>query len=62
LEFGGGVMLARFLGERGRLGGGGGFIGGGDRPRFAGPQPGAQGCGRRDADSKSRSGATGGQG
>jgi hypothetical protein len=55
-------MLARFSGERGRLGGGGSFIGGRDRPRFAGPRPGAQGCGGRRADSESRSGAVGGQG
>jgi hypothetical protein len=34
---------ARVLGERDRVGGGGGFIGDGDRPWFAGPRDEAQG-------------------
>jgi hypothetical protein len=41
--------VARLSGERNRVGGGSSFIGCGDRPRFVGPRPGAQGCGRRGA-------------
>jgi hypothetical protein len=39
----------RVSSERDRVEGGSGFIGGGDWPRFVGPQPGSQRCGGRDA-------------
>jgi hypothetical protein len=42
LETGGGTTLARVSGERDRVGGSGGFLGGGDRPRFVGPRPGTR--------------------
>jgi hypothetical protein len=42
LETGGGTTLAMVSGERDRVGGGGDFLGGGDRPRFVGPQLGTR--------------------